>query len=365
MDYIKNRSRSFDTTFYVRALPNEYLVRVGKKKLDISLGGSAFRLFNKHLKVPASAEITQFELECSTSNYLGVIVKGYVAWRINPEDVEKAIRSLDFYNIDNPLEKTSDLIRDMAKDAVRRSIADIKVDEILNSGDRLKVSIEKILENVSKWGLLVETIGIHKIFIKSENVYNELQAEERNKIRLQAELSNQKTSTNIEQGEIEQQKSLQKQKSELLKIEIEESTKQKQMRQEAEIEEIRLEKEKDKQNIELSRHIETERYDYEKERLSHEHDLQKSANEIKEGKLKLLERKKEISGSLSDRELAQLLISRLEKVSGIYKNANLTVFGDGAETAGSLLAPVEVLTGFIKNYLAGNQPDKKSQKNGE
>lgn len=358
MEYIKERSRSFDSPLFVRALPNEYLVRVGKKKLSISLGGSSFRLFKKHLKVPASAEVTQFELECSTSNYLGVIVRGYVAWRINPDDVEKAIRSLDFYNMDNPLAKTSELIRDMANDAVRRSIAEIKVSEILNSSDRLKDSIQKILQNVSQWGLLVETIGIYKIFIKSESVYNELQAEERNKIKLASELSNQKTRTNIEHGDLEQQKLLQRQKSELLKIEIEEETRHKKMRQEAALEELKLEKEKEEQKLELSKNLESARFDLEREKLEHAKELNELGSVIKERKLDLLEKKREITGSLNDRELAGLIIDKLENVGSLYRKSNLTVIGDRMEAAGSLLAPIESVTGFLKDYLKSNKGRK-------
>lgn len=355
MEYIKDRSKSFDSPLFVRALPNEYLIRVGKKKLSIVQGGSSFRLFRKHLKVPASAEITQFELECSTSNYLGVIVRGYVAWKINPADVEKAIKSLDFYNVDNPLAKTSDLIRDMANDAVRRSIAEIKVSEILKSSDRLKDSIERILENVSKWGLLIETIGIYKIFIKSESVYNELQAEERNKIRLASELSNQKTRTDIEHGELEQEKGLQKQKSELLKIKIAEETRHKEMVQEAELSELKLKNEKERETLELSKNLESERFNFERERLGNLKEITGLESEIKERKLLLLERKREITGSLNDRELAALIIEKLEDLGSLYKESNLTVIGDKMETAGSLLAPIESITTFLKSYLKDNR----------
>jgi regulator of protease activity HflC (stomatin/prohibitin superfamily) len=176
MAYISEREKTFDSIWFVRALPNEYLVKVGKERLSISLGGTAFRPFTRHLKVPASSEITEFELECSTSNYLGVIVNGFVSWKIDPDRVETAIRSLDFYNLENPLEKTSGIIRDLARDAVRRSVAELAVNDILTSGDRLKSSIETILSDVSKLGLRIDSIGIRKIFIKSETVYNQLQA---------------------------------------------------------------------------------------------------------------------------------------------------------------------------------------------
>lgn len=351
MGYIKDRSKSFDSLLFVRALPNEYLVRVGGNKLGVKLGGSALRLFRKHLKVPASAEVTTFNLECSTSNYLGVDVSGYVAWRIDPKNVETAIRSLDFFNRDNPLDKTAGLITDMANDAVRRSIAEIKIDETLKSSDSLKASIEKILENVSKWGLLIDTVGINKIYIKSENVYNELQSEERNKINVVARLSDQETETRVQQGDLEQKKKMQIHESELLEIKIKEETKHKKMEQEAELERIKIAKEMERQKIELSRNIETERFTYEKERLEHDKQLTELKNLIENLTLDIKERKRLVEGGLTDRELAELIADRLETISSIYGNSNLTVFGDKTDAMGTILAPVQALSDLIKGFL--------------
>ena len=356
MSYIGSREKTFDTMFFVRALPNEYLVLVGKKRVQYSLGGTAFRPFRKHLKVPASAEIISFDLECSTSNYLGVIVSGYVAWKIDPTNVETAIRSLDFYNADNPLEKTSGLICDMAKDAVRRSIAEIKVDEILKSCDKLKASIEGILKDVEKWGLVVDTIGINKIFIKSENIYNDLQMHDRDKLRLISETSNQETTSKITQNDLEQRKEIRLQESILSETEIQEDLKKQKMIEESEIEKMRLAKEKEKEELKLSQEIETARFNYQKERMNHDRELQLIRYEMEMKNLDIIERKRLVEGGMTDRELAELLTQKLEKVTSMYKNANLTVIGDKADAMGSIITPIKVIGDLVKDFLS---KDKK------
>ncbi len=351
MSYITARERTFDSFFFVRALPNEYLVLVGRRKLQYSLGGTALRTFRRHLKVPASAEITSFELECSTSNYLGVIVSGYVAWRIDPVNVEIAIRSLDFYNTENPLDKTSGLIRDMAKDAVRRSIAEIKIDEILKSGDRLKASIEGILKDVEKWGLIVDTIGVNRIFIKSENVYNDLQMHDRDKLRLISETSNQETTSKIRQNKLEQERDIRIGESLLKETEIREGLKQKKMFEEAEMEKMRLFKEKEKEELRLSQELEEARYNYQKERIEHDDYLQGIRYGIEMKNLDIAERKRQVEGGLSDRELAELMAEKLENISGMFSKSNLTVLGNSAEAMGSILAPIQMAGELIKDML--------------
>lgn len=351
MSYITAREKSFDSLFFVRALPNEYLVRVGRRKLRYSLGGTAFRMFRRHLKVPASAEITSFELECSTSNYLGVIVSGYVAWRIDPGNVEVAVRSLDFYNNENPLEKTSGLICDMAKDAVRRSIAEIRVDEILKSGDRLKASIEGILRDVEKWGLIVDTIGVNRIFIKSENVYNDLQMHDRDKLRLIAATSNQETTSKIKQNELDLERDIRIGQSMLKETEIREDLKQKRMLEEAEIEKSRLRNGKEKEELRLSHELEEARYSYRKDRLEHDRQLEGIRYEIEMRNLDISERKRVVEGGLTDRELAELMADKLESISGMFGRSNLTVVGNSTEAMGAVLAPIQMAGELIRDML--------------
>lgn len=373
-------NKSHDSLFFVRALPNEYLVTLGKEKSDIVLGGTDFRLFKRHLKIPASAEVTSFEIECSSSNYLGVIVEGYVTWRINPKDVDKALKSLDLYDEVNPLSKPSSLICDMAKDAVRRSIAEIKVDDILRSSEKLKLSIEKILEDVSKWGLLVDTIGINRIFIKSENVFNDLQAEDRNKLKLVSEMSSQSTANQIEHDKIEHEKKLQKYNSELKEIEIKEQIKNEQLLDEAaldklrleqekklkkieyeieiisqeknrEIEVYKLEKENEKQRCEILNEMESARFEYQKKRLLNDIQLKEKSYEIEMKNLDIAERKKAVEGNLSDRQLIELLFENMVEINKIFRNANLNVFGSQEDAMSALAVPFKTIIDIGKQIL--------------
>jgi hypothetical protein len=358
--YISDREKSFDSPLFVRALPNEYLVKVGREKLNISLGGTAFRPFTRHLKVPASSEITEFELECSTSNYLGVVVNGFVSWKIDPEHVETAIRSLDFYNIENPLEKTSGIIRDLARDAVRRSIAEIAVNDILTSGDQLKNSIGEILSDISKWGLLIESIGIRKIYIKSETVYNQLQAGERNEIRLKSQLSTQETEYQISQGQSEQQKKKQIQESELLEIKIREEIRQREMKQNAELARMRLEKQKEQEELALKRELELESFEGKLDELQHKRVLDAIRNDLAMKNLKVRERSRIVEGGLTDRELSEVVLQNLGNIGKMYRSSNITVFGDGKDAMASLIPPIKTISSLIRSAINGDKEPQAS-----
>jgi len=350
-DTFLSNSRSYDSPFWIRALPNQYLVEIGLKVPRITLGGRAFRPFRQYLKLPASAEITNFEVECSTSNYIGTIVAGYVAWRIDPGRADLAIRSLDFYNISKPLAKTSSLICDMAKDAVRRTIAEIKVDQILASSEKLKAGIEGILKDVSKWGLIVDSIGINRIFIKSENVFDDLQKEDRNRLRLIAEMSSQDTQSKVSQNSIEAQKVLAVGQSSLKETQLHEEAKQQKLIEEARLLKTRLEKEREREEIRLSQENEAARYEYQDLRLDHDKKLQELSCDIELKKLDVAERRRTAEGGMTDREMTSLVMSKIDHIVAPFKESRLTIVGGAEETFKGLFGPLTAITQVVKSLL--------------
>jgi hypothetical protein len=344
---------NFDDVLFIRALPDEYLVRVGRKKLDVELGGTAFRLFGRYLKIPASAETTTFRLECSSKNYMGIIVEGYVVWRIAPDEVEKAVRCLDFYDKDNPLFRTGSMLGAMAIDAVRRSVAQLDVQEILNASEILLGSIKKKLEDVNKWGLLIDTLGINRIYIKSDKIFSDLQAEDRNKLRQTAETSVIETEHNIDKEKLTVQKEKAILQSEVAETEFREKAKQERNKQEFEIEQSKLEAAKKEEKIKVDTEVEQKSYEYFKMKLANDVELQQTRVKIDMENLKVEQEKKEVEGYISDRQIHYNLVDKLKELGNMYKNANLTVFSskEDASFFGPVLQLVEMVKGFV--------PDKK------
>ena len=87
-------SRKFSDFLFERALPNEYLVVVGKKNISPVLGGKKFRWFNKFIHVPAFVQRLKFSTDNANVDYQGIEIHGYASWRINPDNPAKSIATL-------------------------------------------------------------------------------------------------------------------------------------------------------------------------------------------------------------------------------------------------------------------------------
>jgi hypothetical protein len=187
---IRDKSRDFDSLFFVRALPNEYLVEIGRKKARPVLGGRRFRPFRRFLKIPASVQVIKFSVNNHSKNYQGIQVEGYACWRIDPEQVDRAVTTLDFYNAFDPLQKTSEDLKTICTEAIRHIVANMEIEETLKNKDGIAVQLRSHLRDIEgRWGILFDQVGIEKITVMSDKVFGDLQAKERDKLRLDASLS--------------------------------------------------------------------------------------------------------------------------------------------------------------------------------
>ncbi len=187
---IRDKSQDFDSLFYVRALPNEYLVEIGRKKARPVLGGKRFRLFRRFLKIPASVQVIRFSVNNHSKNYQGIQVEGYACWRIDPGRVEHAVTTLDFYNAFNPMQKTSEDLRAICTEAIRHIVANLDIEEALKNKNEIARQLKAHLSDIEqRWGILFDQVGIEHIQILSDKVFADLQAKERDKLRLDAALS--------------------------------------------------------------------------------------------------------------------------------------------------------------------------------
>ena len=196
---IKDKSKDFDSLFFVRALPNEYLVQIGSKRARPVLGGKRFRLLRRFMKIPASVQVIKFSLSNHSRTYQGIQVEGYACWRIDPDRVGKAVNVLDFYNAYDPMHKPSEDLKTICTEAIRHIVANMDIEEALKNksgiADQLKMHLTTIEE---KWGILFDQVGIENIHIMSDKVFDDLQAKERDKLRLDASLSRFETDKKID-----------------------------------------------------------------------------------------------------------------------------------------------------------------------
>ena len=76
---MKKKKRSYSGVFFERALPNEYLVVVGKTRIKPVLGGKKFSWFNKFIHVPAYVQRLKFQTDNANIHYQGIEIQGYAS----------------------------------------------------------------------------------------------------------------------------------------------------------------------------------------------------------------------------------------------------------------------------------------------
>lgn len=184
VNYIANRKRLSGIIFET-ALPNEYLIQVGKKNVKPVLGGRRIRVFRKFIRVPASVQTLYFSTDNANVDYQGIGIEGYASWRIDPGDPVKAITTLDFFDENDPMARTNSELRTICIEAVRHVIANMTIDEAMKKKEEIAVNLKEQLEAVEKrWGIIFDQVGIEQVKVMSERLFVDLQSQFRDKLRL-------------------------------------------------------------------------------------------------------------------------------------------------------------------------------------
>jgi len=194
----RKKRKKYAGFLFERALPNEYLVAIGKKNSIPILGGKRFKWFKKFVHVPAFVQRLKFSTDNANIHYQGIEIVGYASWRINPESPEKSISTLDFFDEHNPMEKTNEELKTICIEAVRHVIANMTIDDALKKKDDIAESLIIQLRTIeNKWGIIFDQVGIEQVRIMSDSLFHNLQSEFRSKLQLSAEISDMETQREI------------------------------------------------------------------------------------------------------------------------------------------------------------------------
>lgn len=186
-NYLAKRKR-LSGAFIETALPNEYLVQVGNPNFKPVLGASRLRLFRKFMRVPASVQTLYFTTDNANVDYQGIGIEGYASWRINPETPEVAIKTLDFYDADNPTARTNEELKTICVEAVRHVISNMSIADALKKKDEIAQNLKDQLKSIEKkWGIVFDQVGIEKVRIMSASLFEQMQSQYRDSLRLEVE----------------------------------------------------------------------------------------------------------------------------------------------------------------------------------
>lgn len=186
MEYISKRKKLTGILFE-SALPNEYLVQIGARKLRPLLGGRRFRLFGlrKFMRIPAAIQTLEFSTDNANVDFQGLGIEGFASWQIDTKNPAVAIATLDLFDEEDPMARTNAELQLICVEAVRHVIANMTIEEAHRRKEDIAQELTKQLKEIeSRWGIVFHHVGIRSVKVMSANVFNDLQAEYRNKIRL-------------------------------------------------------------------------------------------------------------------------------------------------------------------------------------
>lgn len=226
--------------FFVSVRPDEYVIHYGRGGRVKHCGrGISFFCWpgETYIAVPSTLRDVNFCADQITKEKQGVRVQGFMAYRI--DDFEKAYQTLDLRsrsakvllsaesNVTNneyasknrettfkldpndALAKTDLVLRRLAESVVRHEVSNKTVEEMISEREAVIESMkDQIAPTVARWGLVVETIEFTEVWIRSKSLFENLQAEYRNEMRLKAEQSTAATEQDIAESRLASEKEI-------------------------------------------------------------------------------------------------------------------------------------------------------------
>ena len=380
-EYIKKRKK-LSGFFFETALPNEYLVKVGQKKINPILGGKRFRLFSKFLRVPASVQTLYFITDNANLDYQGIGIEGYASWRIDPKRPEVAITTMDFFDDDDPMENTNNELKTICTEAVRHVIANMTIDDALKKKDEIGDNLRNQLKEIEdKWGIIFDQVGIEKVQIMSNKLFENLQSQFRDKLRLEV------AKTKIETDkQIAKEENIKREKTELEKIETDKkinlanvendvkikefeldehrkiTQKEREIRETEFRKEIEFKKEQEEKENELElikKNLEIKFQDIEKDFLVKLKTVEEKKNEMLKQTLDIEKLRREINQIYSSDELTAKLIEILPQIYEAIKINNYSVIDSGNGEISPVTKFLQEIMFLLKNNNINFFKDKK------
>lgn len=358
-NYLEKRKK-LRGIFFETALPNEYLVVVGTGKIEPVLGGKKFKLFKKILRVPAYVQRLYFKTDNANIHYQGIAIEGYASWRINPKCPEIAISTLDFFDEYDPMQKTNEDLKTICIEAVRHVIANMTIEDAIRKKDEIAENLKIQLKSIEeKWGIVFDNVGIEKVSVMSSKVFEDLQAEYRNQLRL----SSAKHKLNVDK-EISSSENIVKEQIVFQKLESERKVKEKELLEKQNyFEKERIIKEgeyrkdilfniekknKESEVEETEKKIKLKINELEILLLKSNLDIEKTKNEIEKEKLEIEKLRNEIKQNHSSEEIIFNLVNLLPQIFASLKIEHLSVLQNNGESISPVIKTIQELLFLLK-----------------
>lgn len=257
---------------YVTVNPSDYAIVF--KNGEIIKEGRGFRFFCtpriQYVIIPGNVKNITFVADQISKENQGVEVSGFAIWKVG--DPKKIYQSFDFKMENDTLEQVSTFLKDVVESAIRHMVANMTIEEVLRKRGTIILQLKRELEYISEqWGIVVDTIEIKNVKIQSKTLFENMQAQFRNSVRLEAETNSIETERQIEEQRIHigDQTKIIKQQSEIADRE---------RKKQLQLQEIN-------DRSEVLKHQREKEHTREKEEMTRKWDLFKEEEEFKRNKM--------------------------------------------------------------------------------
>jgi hypothetical protein len=181
--------------FFIKASPNQYLVS-GKdgRIVNRGLAASSFRWPGySFIKVPSSQQEADFQMTQESSDGIPLRFKGLIIYRIvRPQ---AAARLFDF-STGHGLDQIHQMLSHLCLGELRACAASMTMQRCVEERKTtLTGALRKILQDTvdltedNDWGLQIEVVQVAQVFVTDPELRAQLEAEARDEIRSQSQLS--------------------------------------------------------------------------------------------------------------------------------------------------------------------------------
>lgn len=399
----------------VTARPSECLVIVKNGKIT-NMGNGASTVvhpWDSFVFVPTTAIEHCFQMHQESIDGITLRFKGVVIYRI--VDVEHAASLFDFSGGGDPISRA---IGDICLGELRAIVAAMSMEQCINERkttltEHLREAVLPIVEGKGEargWGIKIDVLQVAQVFCPDEKLLAQLQAEARDKIRKVAQFSQIETNRELDSARIDSEIQLSNQTVQLEKEKLEKTREieEKRLASQGAVRLSELDKQKEIETKRLSSEgsvklsaLESSKI-YEEKKIANESALtiaelenRKLSEEKRiaiESQLRLLEIEKQMEIAKQELELKalqskvraielsdeaskektlmeikkeilplEMLPKISENLSGIFKDARLTISGNDNPLQNSLMSSLDLIFDRVKEIYDVKKPEPKPE----
>jgi flotillin len=208
---------------YIVAGPAEFAVhRRGGQTRKIGRGISFFclPLIDRYYLIPSTAQSINFTADQVTAETQGVEITGVAVWKI--DDPHKVSASFDFSDSAAAIASIGNNLCNVVESAIRHQVANMTIEDALRKRGTIILQLKNELAYIAgEWGLVIETVEIRTVKVLSSNLFEQMQAPFRNRMRLQSETSALETDKQLAERRLAQKEEMALQEREFERRDLE------------------------------------------------------------------------------------------------------------------------------------------------